>query len=166
MNIELCELIKNKRMSKELSQRELAKKINIDNATISRIENGTIKKPTIDILIKLSSELEINFSELLNLTGYNQDEIIKFMSMNIRQKEYNREFIIDNIDDEKLEEYLIQDGKTDYIDIIKVLNGYKSGKLTVKETIILIHSCIPIEDIEDNVIYRSEKGDIVLERPF
>lgn len=164
MNTELSELIKTRRIYKQLSQRELARKINVDNATISRIENGTIKKPTIDILIKLSSELEIDFSKLLNLSGYDENEIIKFM--NIRQKAYNKEFIINNFNNEELEEYLTQDKNYDYIDIIKVLNGYKNGKLTAKKTIVLIHSCIPMEDPENNVIYQSEKGDIVLEYPF
>ena len=47
-----------------------------------------------------------------------------------------------------------------------LLKNIKNGKLTDKETIALIHSCVPIEDMENNVIYQSEKEDIILEYPF
>lgn len=160
----LAELIKYNRQKKQISQRELAKRIKIDNATISRIENGAVKKPSIDILIKLSNELDINFTKLLNLCEYNTNEIIKFMD--IKPKAYKTEFLLNNIDCEKTQEYLVRDEDFEYIDIIKVLNGYKKGKLTDKEAVTLIHSCIPIVDNEENVIYQSEKGDIILEFPF
>lgn len=57
--------IKHIRMSKGLSQQNLADKIGIDRSTISRIENNEIET-TIDNAIKISEVLNIPLSDLLN----------------------------------------------------------------------------------------------------
>lgn len=108
MSNKLAELIKNKREAKKLSQRELAKKIHVDNATISKIENGITKKPSIDIIMKLSNELEISTEKLFDLSGYNFKETFKSKTLGdfervanelIRVKEENQEL------KKQLEEY-------------------------------------------------------------
>ena len=48
-----------------------------------------------------------------------------------------------------------------YVDVIKVLEGYKEDKLTINETLALIYSYTPI-DLGIDIVIESEKGDIVL----
>ena len=162
MNTELAILIKETRTKKSLSQRELAKKINVDNATISRIENGSIKKPSIDILIKLSTELNIDTNILLNMCEYNIQEILKLIKPN--QIGYDIS-AISFINKDTLEEYLSLDRGVEYIDVLKVLNGFKNEKLTIEETIGLILCCKPFE-IDGKLLYHSENKDIEIDNPF
>lgn len=56
--------IKAVRASKNLTQNQLAHKINRDREAISRIERGKTN-PTYLILLELSKALEINISDLL-----------------------------------------------------------------------------------------------------
>ncbi|MEG0165398.1 helix-turn-helix transcriptional regulator [Anaerorhabdus sp.] len=48
-----------------LSQNELAKKIEVSNSTILRLENGEMSNPTLTILCKLSGELGVTLDELV-----------------------------------------------------------------------------------------------------
>jgi putative transcriptional regulator len=47
-----------------LKQKELASMVNVTAATISRIEQGTIKNPSISLMINLSKALEVPVQEL------------------------------------------------------------------------------------------------------
>ncbi len=62
----LSELLKSKREKKRLLLREVASKIDVDTALISKIENND-RKPTREQLKKLSLTLEIDFDKLLIL---------------------------------------------------------------------------------------------------
>mgnify|MGYP004589792045 CR=1 FL=1 len=66
----LNDYIKEKREQLGISQRELARRIKIDNSTISYIETGRIKKPSISILVKISEELNLNIFELILMSCY------------------------------------------------------------------------------------------------
>ena len=57
-------LLKNAREQKGLKTREVAQLLGIDQALISKFENGS-RKPTKDQVIKLASLLEINFETLM-----------------------------------------------------------------------------------------------------
>ena len=74
-NISLATLVKEARLNKEISQRELTRRTGVDNNTISKIEKGERKKPNILILKKLAIELELDFEKLMKLSGYTNDEI-------------------------------------------------------------------------------------------
>lgn len=162
MNIKLSELIKKEREKKEYSQRELAKRIKVDNATISRIENGTIKKPSIDVLMKLSNELEIDINILFDLSGYISQDIFKFA--NYKHRSYTKENLLNYVSEEKLQKCLSINENLEYIDIKKVLKNYKYGKLTENETIALITFCETIELYDENKItYISENGEVDIE---
>ena len=71
----LATLVKEARLNKKISQRELTRRTGVDNNTISKIEKGERKKPNILILKKLSLELELDFEKLMKLSGYTTDEI-------------------------------------------------------------------------------------------
>lgn len=55
---------------KNVSQRELARRIGISNTTINDLERGNIQKPGVEILINISEELEISINMLLKAAGY------------------------------------------------------------------------------------------------
>ena len=57
-------LLKNSREQKGLKTREVAQKLGIDQALISKFESGT-RKPTKDQIIKLASLLEIDFETIM-----------------------------------------------------------------------------------------------------
>lgn len=69
------EYIKYLRQTKKLSLNQLALYSNVSNAHISRIENGK-RKPSPDILKKLSIHLDVSYEELLKKAGYLDDSRI------------------------------------------------------------------------------------------
>jgi|GEM_PF-619486 toxin-antitoxin system, antitoxin component, xre family len=71
----LGEIIKYRRESINLSQREVARKVNIDNSGLAKIEKGERKKPSVLILKKLSMILAIDLEFLMKKAGYEQSEI-------------------------------------------------------------------------------------------
>lgn len=70
LGIKLIELRKNK----NLSQEELAEKINISRQTISNLENGRFY-PDIDALVKQSKYFNISIDDLLNF----DDKVIEYL---------------------------------------------------------------------------------------
>ena len=59
--------IKKLRLEKDMTQEELARKANIPYATLLKIENDTVKNPTINTLQKLAQALEVSVDFLINL---------------------------------------------------------------------------------------------------
>lgn len=62
----LSELIKSKRESKGLLLREVAYKVDVDTALISKIEKGD-RKPTREQVERLALALDIDYNKLLTL---------------------------------------------------------------------------------------------------
>lgn len=62
--IQFGERVRELRISKGMTQLELADKFNSAEATISRLEKGRLN-PSLLWLIKLSKALEVDFSELV-----------------------------------------------------------------------------------------------------
>lgn len=56
--------IKEKRLEKNLSQEELAKKSRVSRTIISGLESGTLKTTTTDTLLKLARALECNVADI------------------------------------------------------------------------------------------------------
>ena len=61
-NKTLSEIIKNARIEKGISQRELSRRTGIDNNTIAKIENVSRKKPNALSLKKLAFVLNLELS--------------------------------------------------------------------------------------------------------
>lgn len=74
----LSNIIKSRRLNLNISQRELASRMNCDVKTISEIEKGIRKKPKIETLEKLSRELYIEIDDLLNYAGYSDYELERY----------------------------------------------------------------------------------------
>ncbi len=67
--IELGERIKEKRISLELSQKQLSELIGVHQTSISQYESGE-KTPSIEVLIKLVKALDTTADYLLCLTEF------------------------------------------------------------------------------------------------
>lgn len=61
----LGEAIKKYRKKRNLSQKELAEKCNISTSYIQQIELGQKKNPSLEILIKISKELDVSLLDLI-----------------------------------------------------------------------------------------------------
>lgn len=66
------ELIKKRRKELNLSLKDIAKKLNVSESSISRYENEEIKNMGIDKLILLSEILQIDIKELLNVINFSR----------------------------------------------------------------------------------------------
>ena len=124
MNNEVANLLIEYRKKENISQRELARRLEVDNAYIARIENGTIKK------------LSINLFELLQISNYTGEEIeiLQVFGDNIND-------FCNFVDDEIIKQYLIKDENGNIrISIIKILDDYKKEKININKTLGLL-SC-------------------------
>ena len=63
------EVIAEARENKGLSQRQLAKIANINNSELSKIESGIRKEPSPKILRKISTIIDVNYSDLMYMIG-------------------------------------------------------------------------------------------------
>ena len=68
----LAVLVKEARLMKNISQRELSRRTGVDNNTLAKIERGIRKKPNLKSLKSISNELDIPFSKLLEACHYDQ----------------------------------------------------------------------------------------------
>ena len=156
MKNKLGNLIKEKREKKGISKIELAKKIDINKSSMYRIENGEFKKPSIEILLSLSNELDIPFDKLLLLAGY---EVTKYKKIFIKLFFVND--IVIELNDKIYDKVISVIDGNEIIDIEKVLNCYKNNEIDLQTTIKLINNCNPI-DLNDNIIYQTENGNIII----
>ena len=65
----LGERIAKAREDKGLSQRQLAKAVNISNAELSKIESGEREVPNPKILRRLSKYIDLNYNEMMSMVG-------------------------------------------------------------------------------------------------
>ncbi|OGI17956.1 MAG: hypothetical protein A3J63_00680 [Candidatus Moranbacteria bacterium RIFCSPHIGHO2_02_FULL_40_12b] len=59
--------IKSLRKKMELSQDEFARKADIPYTTLTKIETGVIKKPSVFVMAKIAKDLSISLDELIKL---------------------------------------------------------------------------------------------------
>ncbi len=135
----LSELVRETRVNKGISQRELARRAGIDNAEVSRIESGSRVRPGYIILTKISKELDINVVSLFLSAGY---DLLELIELGVIKPKISESKHIKN----KIEDYstLMEDGNK-IIDIIKVLKGYRSRNLNEAEVIGFLSCCLGIE---------------------
>lgn len=68
-------IIKTTREELGISQRELARKANVDNTEISRIESGKRQKPNILVLKNIAEVLDLSLVRLMRDSGYSENDI-------------------------------------------------------------------------------------------
>ena len=81
---ELKNIIENARITKGISQRELAKLSGISRSTLNDIINGKIKKVDVDSLKKIAETLDLSLTNLLKVAGY--DEFLDYLSLDKYKK--------------------------------------------------------------------------------
>lgn len=97
MNAILLELLKTARVEKNLTQRDVAKKLGVKDNTISNWEKGKTE-PDIEIFVRLCEIYDVNFAELLetayrpkknesSLTSQEQKHIKKYRALDERGKQ-------------------------------------------------------------------------------
>ena len=57
------------REKKKISQRQLAKAVNISNAELSKIESGEREAPNPKTLRKISKHIDLNYNEMMDMIG-------------------------------------------------------------------------------------------------
>lgn len=127
----LGKYIKQERTKRNFSQRELARRTNIDNAMISRIEKGEIKKPSYEILKKISRELDVNLIRLLTLAQYTHEEL---SDLGLITSANNMNYI------DKIENYIIECNGNAHIDLIEVFNDFYEHRISLHEFLSLFMS--------------------------
>ncbi len=104
----LGEILRKRRIEKGLSKNKLAQYVGISQPEVTRIENGTRTVPNIITLIYMCEVLDLNFINLLKITGY-VDEKNLIMKGDFDMKKYKvnakkdkeLEFIVYADDEEK-----------------------------------------------------------------
>jgi len=86
----LAEAISVSRKKLGITQREVARRTGIDNNTIAKIEKGERKKPNTLSLKKLGYVLNIEPDYLLQLAGYNEEEI-KIVNSDVSTKVFTKD---------------------------------------------------------------------------
>lgn len=90
------EQLKDLRLRKGFSIREVADRSGVSAAYISQIENGQRGTPSPEILLKLSEGLESSYSELMKMAGY-LDHETEEEPINLRSWLRERQFELDGV---------------------------------------------------------------------
>lgn len=98
VNIEIGELIKELRLKKDMSARELARQSGISQAYLSQIETGSSANPTNTVLKKIAKGLNIHFLELMIKAGYISGEKLALDSESDTYREEIEQRIKNDID--------------------------------------------------------------------
>ncbi|OOM74460.1 HTH-type transcriptional regulator SinR [Clostridium puniceum] len=85
-------MIKEQRKKKGLTQLELAKKIGVDFSYLSKLENHpNSQKPSLDLILKLSDELDLDIGQLLTLFfGSNDKNYDTLVTCTFKKRTYNK----------------------------------------------------------------------------
>ena len=135
------EVIAEAREKAGLSQRQLAKKANINNSELSKIEAGIRKDPSPRILRKISNHLDVNYNDLMYMIGLGVqvsplNPFILNHYANLRGEELenawitamssikNNQIIIDSVLDAQVRLEYIQQAYTENLEL-KTNNGIK-----------------------------------------
>jgi transcriptional regulator with XRE-family HTH domain len=130
------EFIKRHRLASGFkSQRQLADKIGINNATISRIEAGT-QQPEVKTLQILSNVLETtNFMELMMVCGYwSEEDLLEDNPIFLNHKDQNEQY------SNELE--LVKDIHLDDEELLKQFDIKIDGRSLSEEEALYIIACV------------------------
>lgn len=119
--------MKEARIKKDISQRELARRTGIDKTEISRIESGKRASTNFFSLKSLANELGLDIKEVMKLSNYTKIE----MDFYIKYEE-----AIGLIHDIELEKFIKEEDKS--IDLLKTIREYKKGTIDEEEFIYFV----------------------------
>jgi transcriptional regulator with XRE-family HTH domain len=84
------QLLRELRREKEISQRELAKKVSVDFSYISKLENDRLPPPAADTIVKICEVLNVQPDKLLSITKKMPSGIKDLVSSNPKAIEFLR----------------------------------------------------------------------------
>jgi transcriptional regulator with XRE-family HTH domain len=87
----LGESLKRARKNINLTLRQVEDSLDISNAYLSQLENNKIKKPSADVLYKLSNLYRIDLSELLKASGIIEENSPAKTKKEIEKEELNQQ---------------------------------------------------------------------------
>lgn len=130
-NTKLGELISNSRQNIGISQRELARRANMDCAEVSRIEAGKRLKPNVLYLKGIADTLNLSMVELMELAGYSDTEINWGQDFTDRRStaDYGRQIksyeqfyfdILEELENRRKTDFAIKGGIADLIDKLEL----------------------------------------------
>lgn len=150
----LGELISNARENVGISQRELARRANMDCAEVSRIEAGKRLKPNVLYLKGIADTLKLSMIELMELAGYNDVEINFGQDFTDRRstadyenqiKSYEQFYfdILEELENRRKTDFAIKGGIADLIDKLE-LAQIENKQISNKEILDRLKELIPM----------------------
>lgn len=157
----LSEFIKRKRTEKGISQRKLAKDLGLDNSYIAKIENGSTKKPSPEVILHMGTYLGVDFLQLLEIAGYSKTEIYEMTKMgHLIEFSQKADKIVGH---NNIKKYTVENASGLWLDIGKILDNYKSGNLSIENTVKLINLCNPVSGENEDCYFTEKYGNIIIE---
>ncbi len=144
---ELGSLINKARKEIGISQRELARKANMDPAEVSRIEAGTRLKPNVLYLKGIADTLNLSMVELMKLAGYSD------LEMNFGRDLTDKRSIADY-------QKQIQSYEQFYFDVLEEIENRRKIDFAIKGCIADLIDKIELSKLENKEI----TNDDILER--
>lgn len=122
MEEKLSSTITNARKKAGISQRELARRVNMDCAEVSRIEAGKRLKPNVLYLKGIAENLKLNLIDLMKMAGYDEIDINKAYSFSEKGATTNYQ--------KQIERYRLS-----YMNALTLIEERRKIDLTCKELI-------------------------------
>ena len=134
------QIIKEAREYLGLSQRELARKANIDNGEVSRIEAGKRLKPNILYLKGIAQTLNLSMVDLMKLAGYDDIDINwgKDLSVKRSTADYQKQiqsyeqfyfYALDNLEERRKVDFAVKGCIADLIDKLELASIEKKRNI-------------------------------------
>lgn len=101
----LGDRIREARIKKDRTLRELAKELGVTPSYLSDIENDR-RVPAESVIIKISQSIEIDFNELMSLAGRFGEKAEKYVRKQPMAVQLFRRIAEQNLDEEKLKQLL------------------------------------------------------------
>lgn len=128
---ELGKLVSETRKKLDISQRELARRSNMDCAEVSRIEAGKRLKPNVLYLKGIAETLNLNMVDLMKLAGYDDIDINwgKDLSVKRSTADYQNQiqsyeqfyfYALDNLEERRKVDFAVKGCIADLIDKLKL----------------------------------------------
>lgn len=163
MNGDIKDIIKSRRTDLGLTLEDVARKVGVSSATISRWESGDIKNMRRDKISKLSSALQIDPAVLMGWEVYeSQEEINKFIKCGMEyQYKEAREYL--NHEDTYILDYVHQNQNKEsfLIEIVKKTSEF--DKKSLDRILMYVNKLCEIKEMETeankNLIKRNIPDD-------
>ncbi len=152
---ELGKLVSETREKLGISQRELARRSNMDCAEVSRIEAGKRLKPNILYLKGIAETLNLSMVDLMKLAGYDDIHINwgKDLSVKRSTADYQKQiqsyeqfyfYALDNLEERRKVDFAVKGCISDLIDKLELASIEKKEEISNDEILDRLKEIIPM----------------------